>query len=1163
VVGQILYWPALHLLLELECKPPYLRAGFHQDSLPKRMMSMKRCIALAMGFLLVMAADAQISIIGPATPAGDWTTDFDMVQNPGDSAVWTLSIYLAEGLVKFRKNHDWPLNWGDDTFPTGIGILNGPDIPADPGFYLVSFDTSTLAYSFSQGFVGINNESPNVALDISGALANRTAHLDVTSNAATVPSNVGLVNLIGAPTGSVYLEALPGIDGQRLILHNSNTSGQPASFEGTYDIIAGGTIELVFVNAVGWKLTSGGGGSDIFWSQTGATDAISNTNAGGFYSQNPSIVNSDPGPLPLPVSGLGTRLMWMPEKSAMRVGTVLGPKWDADSIGTWSFASGYDAKAKGIFSTAFGAVSSAPGTSSMAMNFGTLASGENSVAMNSLTTASGNNTTSMGYNTKAMGWEAVALGNSTFARSYASLAMGRYNDTIVGSSHNSWVAADPLLTIGNGSSPTTRNNALTIYKNGNFVAKKLTPTNTNPGTLPLPVSGAGTRMMWIPDKSAFRVGTVLGTKWDADSTGTWSFASGYETKAKGTFSTAMGTITTATGASSMAMNWFTVASGENSVAMNSETTASGNNTTSMGYNTKAMGWESVSIGNSTFARSFASLAMGSWNDTIAGSSPNSWIPSDPILSIGNGLGNSLRSNALTIYKNGTSVSKRFDPLLADPGVIPVPVSGVGTRMMWLTEKSAFRVGTVDGAQWDADSIGTWSFASGYNTKAKGLYSTALGFYTEANGFYSTALGDGTRAVGNASVAMGSSSEATNQNSTAMGFSTRSSGWSSTAMGSETESLADISTSMGINTKANSYGALVIGRYNDTIATSNPVFWVATDPVFMVGNGANNETRSNALTIYKNGNLLAKNPNTVSVDPGALPVPESGTGTRMMWLPEKSAFRVGTVTANFWDSPYIGAWSFASGFNTVAFGRYSHAVGFSCSAASDGTTALGYSSQATNAYSTAIGYFTKASGTYSISLGQQTTAMGEASTSTGAQTRALGHYSTSMGLETRVNSYGALGIGQYNDTIPSSNPATWVATDPLLMLGNGTSHSARSNAVVVYKNGNTDISGYTRLGTAAEDAPRIKMKEFSGTTSGTNNGSIPIPHGLNSSKIIGVQALVEYSAGSFVPVAYTYSPELNFNYLITATDIFIVNNATTCAGTSICSKPVKVVVTYKE
>ena len=90
-----------------------------------------------------------------------------------------------------------------------------------------------------------------------------------------------------------------------------------------------------------------------------------------------------------------------------------------------------------------------------------------------------------------------------------------------------------------------------------------------------------------------------------------------------------------------------------------------------------------------------------------------------------------------------------------------------------------------------------------------------------------------------------------------------------------------------------------------------------------------------------------------------------------------------------------------------------------------------------------------------------------------------------------------------------------------------------------------------------------MKEFSSTTSGTNNGPIYIAHGLTSSKIISVEALVEYYTGGFVSVGYTPSANLNFNYLITPTDIVIVNNAVDCTGDHICGKPVKVVVTYKE
>ena len=68
-----------------------------------------------------------------------------------------------------------------------------------------------------------------------------------------------------------------------------------------------------------------------------------------------------------------------------------------------------------------------------------------------------------------------------------------------------------------------------------------------------------------------------------------------------------------------------------------------------------------------------------------------------------------------------------------------PASGAGVRMMWIPEKKAFRAGEVTGTQWDADNVGSWSFAVGYDTKS-GHYSTAMGADTTASGEYSTAMG---------------------------------------------------------------------------------------------------------------------------------------------------------------------------------------------------------------------------------------------------------------------------------------------------------------------------------------------------------------------------------------------------------------------------------------
>jgi hypothetical protein len=55
-----------------------------------------------------------------------------------------------------------------------------------------------------------------------------------------------------------------------------------------------------------------------------------------------------------------------------------------------------------------------------------------------------------------------------------------------------------------------------------------------------------------------------------------------------------------------------------------------------------------------------------------------------------------------------------------------PVSGAGTRMMWIPGKAAFRVGNVSGTQWDESQIGWQSVALGTGTIANASYSVAIG-----------------------------------------------------------------------------------------------------------------------------------------------------------------------------------------------------------------------------------------------------------------------------------------------------------------------------------------------------------------------------------------------------------------------------------------------------
>lgn len=83
-----------------------------------------------------------------------------------------------------------------------------------------------------------------------------------------------------------------------------------------------------------------------------------------------------------------------------------------------------------------------------------------------------------------------------------------------------------------------------------------------------------------------------------------------------------------------------------------------------------------------------------------------------------------------------------------------PVSGAGTRFMWIPGKRAFRAGKVDGSQWDGANIGTDSFAFGTNSVASAIYSIALGPYSTASNDYSIALGPYTNATGYGSIVIG-------------------------------------------------------------------------------------------------------------------------------------------------------------------------------------------------------------------------------------------------------------------------------------------------------------------------------------------------------------------------------------------------------------------------
>ncbi len=86
-------------------------------------------------------------LIGDATPGG-WDNDTDMTYDPA-TKVWTLTVALTAGKIKFRANNAWDLNYGDTG---GDGSLEegGTDIelPEGAGNYTVTLNLSNPVYKY-------------------------------------------------------------------------------------------------------------------------------------------------------------------------------------------------------------------------------------------------------------------------------------------------------------------------------------------------------------------------------------------------------------------------------------------------------------------------------------------------------------------------------------------------------------------------------------------------------------------------------------------------------------------------------------------------------------------------------------------------------------------------------------------------------------------------------------------------------------------------------------------------------------------------------------------------------------------------------------------------------------------------------------------------------
>lgn len=484
------------------------------------------------------------------------------------------------------------------------------------------------------------------------------------------------------------------------------------------------------------------------------------------------------------------RILWYPLKNAFLVGKVL--IISPDSVGTNSLSAGYETKAAGDYSQALGYKSEAKGDYSTAIGKNAKALSLNSFAFGSLARASNEETYAFGVNSKASGRGSVAIGFNSNASGQDAFALGAGAET-------TGIGSFALGFIGRDSANNTTGNTLVSQNYGVAIGMGAQALST-------PTSNRGAFSIGIQTISDGNYSFAFGYR--TRSSGWYSLSTGYGTNASGNFSTSMGYNSTSSGSHSFsagqlasATEWYAVAiglrasaEGQQSMALGAETRATGNFSLAAGKLSRAYGPGAVSIGFNNEALDYAT-SLG-YESVASGT-----------------------YSTTSGFRTAASGNSSF----------------AAGNLASATGISSIALGT------SVKATGDNAFASGILTEATGLASTATGMLSKASGSYSFAAGYQTVASGTWSAALGQYCQAT--------------AWNTFAMGGGSIAEGYLSTAFGLMTQARPFASFVIGQYNDvTTSPEGNTQWVSTDPLFIAGNGISTGTKSNALTLYKNGNM---------------------------------------------------------------------------------------------------------------------------------------------------------------------------------------------------------------------------------------------------------------------------------------------------------------------
>ena len=750
----------------------------------------------------------------------------------------------------------------------------------------------------------------------------------------------------------------------------------------------------------------------------------------------------------------------------------------------------------------------------------------------------------------ALGYTFTTGRNNLEAGRYsATLGVGLINrgyGTVIGTANldnkgttSSTSSNNPLLIVGNGSltsdasnTALVRSDAFLVYQNGRVIAPSLTPAliDTNVKSLVTkeygdanyggalvfsptgntsgiiksgrnevnygPVGTNAVDLSFSPTPSTTLGATgLLATAFGKETTasGYYSTASNYKTTASAFYSTASGAYTTASGTASTAWGRSNTASsnyatafgrfstasarystafgrgvfptGDGATAFGQNTRSSGAYSTTWGLNTTASGAYSTAFGRENISPSYLETVFGAYSTTGNTGNSTTWVGSDRLFNIGNGTSSNYgaivnRSNALTILKYGDVVAPSMTNALIASANTRVLITkeygdanyaGGGALVFSPTGNTSgiIKSGRIEvnygpvGA--NANDL-SFSNSASSTRGATGQYAMTWGLNTTANSRYSTAFGQNTNA--------------SEDWSTAWGIGTTASGYYSTAWGQNTIA------------SGNTFNATAFGR-NATASGSESTAWGLGSTASgsrSTANGINSTASGYASTAFGSSTVASGNRSTA----WGLNTTASG------------------ATATAW-----GSGTTANGILGTAFGGLTTASGIN-------STAWGSKGVASAQYSTAFGNLTTANGINSTAFGSNTFATGQFSTTWGLNTTASGELSTAFGRENIAKSYGETSLGLFSTTGNTGNPTTWVGSDRVFNIGNGTSFSGRSNALTILKYGDVLAPSMTNAIINSADTKVLITKEYADVTYA---GGVVTTVGALPAGVVGDRAFV--------------------------------------------------------